>query len=46
MIRQAVRRETVQPDGRSVTRERSEPTVLHVDIIGNAFWDERPELLA
>jgi len=33
-------------DGSSVERERVQLAVLHTDLIGQGFWDERPELLA
>ncbi|PNH04219.1 putative tRNA(His) guanylyltransferase [Tetrabaena socialis] len=33
-------------DGQPVLRERSVPTVLHVDLIRDEFWAEHPELLA
>lgn len=32
-------------DGSDVVRARREPTVLHEDLIGDAFWRARPELL-
>ena len=32
-------------EGRPVERERSEPTVLHRDLIRDEFWSERPGLL-
>ena len=32
-------------DGSTVQRERRAPTVLHEDIIGDAFWRDHPELL-
>jgi len=31
--------------GEPITRTRRAPAVLHVDIIGDAFWREHPELL-
>ena len=31
--------------GQEVTQEVMNPVVLHVDIIGNSFWDEHPLLL-
>ncbi|GIL64566.1 hypothetical protein Vafri_18462 [Volvox africanus] len=33
-------------DGSPVMRERSVPTVLHVDIIRDEFWESNPQLLA
>lgn len=33
------------PDGTPVERERLAPDVLHVDIIGDEFWVQNPELL-
>ncbi len=33
-------------EGRPVERERSEPTVLHTDLIRDAFWNDHPKLLA
>lgn len=33
-------------DGTPVERERMVPTVLHVDLIGDAFWQERAALFA
>ena len=32
-------------DGTAVERERGDVETLHVDLIGDAFWRERPELL-
>ncbi|GBF94414.1 tRNA(His) guanylyltransferase [Raphidocelis subcapitata] len=36
----------VREDGTAVERERGRVAVLHADIIGDAFWTERPETLA
>ena len=33
-------------DGRTKDKERLAVRVLHADIIRDAFWKERPELLA
>ncbi|KAG2497128.1 hypothetical protein HYH03_004719 [Edaphochlamys debaryana] len=33
-------------DGSPVLRERALPAILHCDIIGDGFWQERPHLLA
>lgn len=33
-----------RPDGSVGARQRWVPSVLHVDIIGDAFWQEHPEL--
>lgn len=33
-------------DGTAVERERQQLAVLHGDLIGDAFWENRPELLA
>lgn len=32
-------------DGSDVVRAWREPTVLHEDLIGDAFWRARPQLL-
>lgn len=45
VIRQRVLRARTTADGRTVERERLEATVLHCDIIKDAFWAEHPELL-
>lgn len=38
-----VKREVSQQE---VTREIMVPVVLHVDIIGESFWNEHPSLLS
>ena len=32
-------------DGTEVERERADVETLHIDLIGDAFWRERPGLL-
>lgn len=34
------------PDGTPVLREKNECTMLHEDIIGDAFWAQNPQLLS
>ena len=46
MVRQRVKHTRTAADGRTIERERLQPCVLHCDIIKDAFWAERPELLA
>ncbi len=48
MVVRARRRVVVKttPEGAPVERERSVVEVLHCDLIRDAFWQERPELLA
>lgn len=46
VIRQRVRHTKTTADGRTKEKERLEVTVLHCDIIRDAFWKEHPQLLA
>ncbi|KAI8148261.1 Thg1 C terminal domain-containing protein [Fennellomyces sp. T-0311] len=46
IIRQKTNVTSISPNtGQPVERLKLVPTALHVDIIGQAFWDEHPELL-
>lgn len=36
----------LRADGYPVMRARREPLVVHEDIIGDAFWERHPEILA
>lgn len=46
VVRQRVMHVKTTADGRTKEKERLEPCVLHCDIIKDAFWKERPHLLA
>ena len=46
VVRQRVKHTKTAADGQQRERERLELCVLHCDIIKDAFWAERPELLA
>ncbi|KAI7835414.1 hypothetical protein COHA_010688 [Chlorella ohadii] len=46
VVRQRVMHVKTTADGRTKEKERLEPCVLHCDIIRDAFWKERPHLMA
>ena len=41
-----IRRTQLVNKANGATKHKSVPTVLHVDIIKDQFWDENPEVLA
>ncbi len=47
LVREKVRVVTKHlPDGTPVEKERVQVVIKHCDIIGQAFWEEHPQILA